>query len=249
MLQPTLALRAVAIDDSLAEGHAALAYAVLYLDWDWLAAGRESQRAIELNPNSAGGHGSRCRYFTCVGQSEEAIREAKRAVQLDPVIPGPYETLGFAYYFGHQYDKALEALRMGEEINPKWDDRWFRAVALREKGLYAEAIAVFKSMDVGFAHAWGHLGYAYARTGKRAEAQEMIRKLKGRAAQKDRIGTYEVALVYAGLDEKDQAFKWLEKAYEAHDKGMCFLKVDPPLDPLRSDPRFQDLVRRMNFPP
>jgi hypothetical protein len=90
-------------------------------------------------------------------------------------------------------------------------------------------------------------GFA-ARKGKRAEALEMIRKLQERA-QKDKIGIYEVALVYAGLGEKDQAFEWLEKAYDAHDKGMLYSKIDPCLDPLHSDPRFQDMLRRMNFPP
>jgi TolB-like protein/Flp pilus assembly protein TadD len=239
-----LALRALAIDDSLAEAHAAVAYAALYLDWDWLAANRESQRALELNPNSAEARGFRSFYLSLVGQTEEAIREAKRAVELDPLTPSWY--LQSVYYFDRQYDQVLEAVRMFQEINPKWDDPWDRAAALCEKGKYGEAIAVFKSIQGP--HAWGHLGNAYARLGKRTEAQEMIPKLKERV-QKDKIGTYEIALVYAGLGEKDQAFEWLEKAYQVRDKGMCYLKVDPPLDPLRSDPRFQDFLRRMNFPP
>ena len=138
---------------------------------------------------------------------------------------------------------------MGQEINPKWDDKWIRAVSLREKGMYAEAIAVFKDMPVvDFPHAWGHLGNLYARMGNQGEAQEMIRRLKERV-QRDKVGSYEVAVVYAGLGEKDQAFEWLGKAYDAHDQGMLYLKVDPPLDPLRSDPRFSDFLRRMNFPP
>jgi len=93
----------------------------------------------------------------------------------------------------------------------------------------------------------GHLGNAYARAGNKAEAQKAIQQLIELSKQKR--GTWELALIYAGLGEKDRAFEWLERAYEVHDKGMCFLKVDPPLDPLRSDPRFQDLLRRMNFPP
>ena len=96
-------------------------------------------------------------------------------------------------------------------------------------------------------HSLGHLGNAYARAGRVREARECIRELKEFLAE-EAVGVYEIALVYAGLGEKDLAFEFLERAYDERDKGMLWLKVDPPLDPLRSDPRFQDLLRRMNFP-
>jgi eukaryotic-like serine/threonine-protein kinase len=244
-----LASQALAIDDSVDGGHAELARADLYLDWDWVAADREFRREVELNPNSARAHVLRCWFLSLLGRREEATREAERAVELDPVMPDPYDSLAFAHYAGRQYDQALDALRTGQEINPKWDDLWIRAVSLREKGMYDEAIAAFKNMDVtDFPHAWGHLGNLYARVGKRAEAQEMIRKLRERA-RRDKVGSYEIAAVYAGLGEQDQAFQWLGKAYDSHDQGMLYLKVDPALDPLRSDPRLSDFLRRMNFPP
>ena len=243
-----LALKALAVDDRVDGGHAELARAELYLDWDWAAADRDLRREVALNPNSAIARSLRCWFLSLVGRRDEAILEAKVAVELDPVMPYPYGSLATAYYAGHQYEQALKALRMGQEINPKWDDTWTRAVSLTEMGMYPEAIAAFNNMpDVG-SHAWGHLGGLYGRVGKRAEAQEMIRKLKGRA-QKDKVGTYEVALVYAGLGDNNQAFEWLGKAFEAHDQGMLYLKVEPPLESLRSDPRFKDLLRRMNFPP
>jgi len=242
-----LALRTLAADHNLAEAHVALAFALMYLDWDWAAADRESRRALELNPNSTQVLLRRSFYLSLMGRAGEAVREVKRALELDPLRPDPYFPLAFAYYWGHQYDQALEALRMGQEINPKWDPPWVRGWALREKGKHAAAIAVFETME-SRPGPWGHLGNTYARAGKRAEAQQMILKLK-EGIQRGKKGTYEIALIYAGLGEKDQAFEWLEEAYEAHDTGMCFLKVDPPLDPLRSDPRFQDLLRRMNFPP
>jgi TolB-like protein/Flp pilus assembly protein TadD len=242
-----LALRALAIDDSVDGGHEVLGSAAIFNDWDWVAADRESRRALELDPNSAWAHVFRSAYLLWVGRSEEAIREAKRVADLDPVMPGPYGGLVWPYYAGRQYDRALEALRLGQEINPKWDFPWGRAIVLSELGRYSEAIAVYKKIGE-HPFVWGHLGNLYARMGKRAEAQEMIRKLKERA-EKDKIGIYEVDLVYAGLSEKDQALEWLEKAYDAHDKGMLYSKIDPCLDPLHSDPRYQDLLRRMNFPP
>ena len=120
-----------------------------------------------------------------------------------------------------------------------------RGCVHREKGMYKEAFVELQNIP----RVWrlGHLGNAYARAGKKAEARKAIQDLL--EFTKQGLGTWELALVYAGLGEKDQAFEWLERAYKVHDKGMCYLKIDPPLDPLRSDPRFQDLLRRMNFPP
>ena len=120
----------------------------------------------------------------------------------------------------------------------------------REKGMYEEAIAEFREAlkkEPGAAAIVGHLGNAYARAGRVREARDCLRQLKQRS-DVETVGTYGVAIIHAGLGEKDQAFEWLEKAYEVRDQGMRFLKVDQTLDPLRSDPRFQDLLRRMNFP-
>jgi tetratricopeptide (TPR) repeat protein len=112
--------------------------------------------------------------------------------------------------------------------------------------MYKEAVAEFlKQSDIP--PKWGHLGNTYARAGSRTEARKAIQRLI--EMSKQRVGTYSVALVYSGLGDKDRAIEWLEKAYQVRDKGLCYMKVDPALDPLRSDPRFQDLLRRMNFPP
>ena len=113
--------------------------------------------------------------------------------------------------------------------------------------MYADAIREFQKLG-DHPYALGHMGNAYARAGRLIDAQDAIRKLKVRA-RKDGVGTYEVALVYAGLGEGDEAFAWLERAYQVRDKGLTFLKIDPCLDPLRSDPRFKNLLSRMNFPP
>jgi tetratricopeptide (TPR) repeat protein len=120
-----------------------------------------------------------------------------------------------------------------------------------EKGMYQEAITEFKKTAANGPlprPILGHLGNAYARAGMTTEARNCLRELKEGLNKDTSVGTYEVAMIYAGLGEKDQAFKWLDTAYERRDKGMTFLKVDATLDPLRSDPRFQALLRRMNFP-
>ena len=120
----------------------------------------------------------------------------------------------------------------------------------REKGMYEEAIAEFRELlkqNPRAAAALAHLGNAYARAGRVREARECLRQLKQRS-DVEPVETYSLAMIHAGLGEKDQAFEWLEKAYEERDQGLLFLKVGPDLDPLRSDPRYQDLLRRMNFP-
>jgi tetratricopeptide (TPR) repeat protein len=116
--------------------------------------------------------------------------------------------------------------------------------------MYEEAIAEFRKnleLHPGAPFGLGHLGNACARAGQASEAREILRKMK-QLSKDEKVGTYEVAFIYAGLGEKDQALEWLEKAYTERDQGLAFLKVDPTLDPLRSDPRFQEILRRMKFP-
>jgi len=246
--QKAYARKALELDGSLDEAHAALAMALWQGDWDWSGTERELKRALEINPNSASAHGMYSRFLSLLDRPEEAIAEGRRTLEINPGVPGSYATFGDVYYFGRRYDEALVEYQRGNSLlaSPGPWTHLNPGGVYRQKGMYKEAIAELLQVPDGPIK-FGHLANAYARAGKRAEAQEMIRKLKERA-QKDKVGTYEVALVYAGLGEKDQAFEWLERAYQVRDKGMCFLKVDPLFDPLRSDPRFQDLLRRMNFP-
>jgi TolB-like protein/DNA-binding winged helix-turn-helix (wHTH) protein/Tfp pilus assembly protein PilF len=237
------ARKAVELEESLDQAHVALAWAHLYADFDWAGAEREFKRALELNPNSPVAHNGYSVYLTFVGRGEEALPHAKRAQEINPLAKGWYFLLGWIHYFNRDYDKALEQYQ--QEPDPLWNLPFFLAWTLREKGMYQEAITEFKKAQDD-PRVWGHLGNAYARAGNKAEAQKLLNKLIESSKQK--LGTWEVALVYAGLGEKDRAFEWLERAYHVRDKGMLWLKVDPPLDPLRSDPRFEDLLRRMNFP-
>jgi TolB-like protein/Tfp pilus assembly protein PilF len=244
--EKAFARKALELDESLAEAHVMLADALLRGDWDWAGAERELNLALELNPNSELAHGTYSRYFRLLGRYQESVAEARRAIEINPLSAGSYVILGMAYYFGRRYDEALPQFQKAQQMDPSRLTHVVLGWVYREKGMYKEAVAELLQTPDG-SQKWGHLGNACARAGQRAEAQRLLQKSIEQSRHE--VGAYEVALVYAGLGEKDRACEWLERAYKAHEGDMSFLKVDPPLDPLRSDPRFQDLLRRMNFPP
>jgi TolB-like protein/Flp pilus assembly protein TadD len=243
------AAKAIELDDALPEGHAELANAVMDLSWDWTTSGKEFRRALELNPNSASVHATYAFYLERVGRLPDSIAEAKRVLQLDPVSSRSSITAGILYYFAHQYDQALAQLQRASTLEPNPPPFLFPfplGVIYAEKGMYGEAVGEFQKLG-DKPHALGHLGNVYARMGKVTEAYSTISKLEEHV-QKSGIGRYEIALVYAGLGEKDESFAWLEKSFAAHDKGLTYLKIDPCVDPLRSDLRFDGLVRHVGLP-
>jgi TolB-like protein len=244
--QKAEATKAVELDGSLPEGHAELANAAMTLDWDWAAAATEFHRALELNPSSALVHQKYAFYLVRTGQPREALAEVARGVELDPVSGRSFHFEGFIDYFSRQYDQVLSLVKTvrGLDINPP-DWSFLLGDVYAEKGMYAESISEFLKSGNG-PDSLGHLGNAYARAGKDAAARKTIVQLENNVA-KDGVGRYEIALVYTGLGEKQEAFKWLEEAYNAHDVGLVYLKIDPCLDPLRSDARFDDLLRRVGL--
>jgi TolB-like protein/Flp pilus assembly protein TadD len=245
--QKAEAVKAIAIDDALPEGHAELASAAMNISWDWATCERELKRALELNPNSASTHATHGFYLARVGRLPEAIEEVKRDLELDPVSSRSFMNAGFAYYFARQYDDALAQIQRAYSLEPNPPEFLFPfGVIYAEKGMYREAVGEFQKLG-DQPHALGHMGNTYARMGRAAEARQMISKLEEHV-QKDGLGRYEIALVYAGLGEKDAAFGWLEKSFATRDKGLTYLKIDPCLDPLRSDQRFRDLIRRVGLP-
>jgi TolB-like protein/Flp pilus assembly protein TadD len=244
--QKAAALRAIGLDDSNSEAHAELANTAMTLDWDWPAADAEFHRALNLNPNSATSHQKYAFYLVRTGHTKEALAEINRSVDLDPVSDSTFHAEGFIYYFSRQYDQALAAMQTvrGLKINlPDWN--FLMGDLYAEKGRYADSIAAFLKSGDG-PYSLGHLGNAYARTGRKEDARRTIARLESQLP-KDGVGRYEIALIYAGLGEKDEAFHWLEDAFRSHDVGLVYLQVDPCLDPLRSDPRFADLLRRVGL--
>jgi TolB-like protein len=244
--QQNEAIKAISLDDSLSEAHAELANTKMTLGWDWPAAAAEFHRALDLNPNSATNHEKYAFYLIRTGHQPEALAEVQRSVDLDPASGSTFHAEGFIYYFSHQYDQALAVARVvqGLKINlPDWD--FLKGDVYAEKGMYAESIREFAKSGSG-PYSLGHLGNAYARAGRTDEAIKTISLLE-QHVKKDGVGRYEIALVYAGLGRKKEAFKWLDESYDAHDVGLLYLKVDPLLDPLRSDPHFDDLVHRVGL--
>jgi serine/threonine-protein kinase len=243
----TAATRALELDETVAEAHEALALVVLHLDRDWAGAESAFKRAIELNPNSPPAHRGYGLYLYQAGRPQEGMEQIKRALELDPLSPESHLFLSFGYHFDRRFDQALEAARTASDMDPVFKPDFYLAVNYREKGMFEEAIAEFRKSPGQSAPGLAHLGNTYARAGRVTEARDCLRKLN-EMFRRDNVGTYGMALIHAGLGEKDQAFAWLEKAYEARDQGMMYLKIDAALDPLRSDPRFEGLLRRMNFP-
>ena len=242
------ALKAIELDEALPDGHVELAHAVINLDWDWTTAGKEFKRALELNPNSSSVRWSYANYLERMGRFPEAISEMNAALQLDPISSRAFMTSAFVYYYARQYDQALAQMQRAGELHHEPPELIFPlGVIYAEKGMYQESIEQFQKLG-DQPHALGHMGNAYARMGRAAEAREMISALQ-KHVETTGVGRYEIALVYAGLGEKDEAFAWLEKSFAVRDKGLTYLKIDPCLDPLRSDSRFPDLVKRVGLPP
>jgi TolB-like protein len=244
--QKTEAARAIALDDSLPEGHVELANAAMNLNWDWATAAKEFHRAQELNPNSASIHERYAVYLQRTGNLQEAVREVERGMELDPRSGRTFRNAAVTYYFSRRYDEALPLVGRAQALNISLPEFVFPLGDIyAEKGLYAEAISEFLKLG-DRPHALGHLGNSYARAGKVDAARKTILSLEEHV-RKDGLGRYEIALVYAGLGDKNEAFKWLEESYKAHDEGLTHLKIDPCLDPLRSDPRFEGLLRRVGL--
>ena len=246
------AMRALELDETLAEAHTSLARVLTVYDWDWPGAGKEFKRAIELNPRYAIAHQWYGGYLEAMARHDEAIAERKRAQELDPPSPVINFELGLAFYFVRNYDQAIEQFQKTLELDPNFPPAHaFLPAAYEQKGMYNRAIAEFKNampMSGGEQKlAMAGLGHVYAVSGKKVEAHAVLNQLKQLSSQ-EYVSAYSIALVYAGLGEKEQAFAWLERAYEERAFQMHDLKVEPRWDNIRSDPRFEDLLRRVGLP-
>jgi tetratricopeptide (TPR) repeat protein len=247
------ALKALQVDETLAEAHTSLAYVKTLNDWDWSGTEREFQRAIELNPSYATAHHWHAVALVTMGRSEEAITESKRALELDPLSLIINRDLGQVFYLARHYDQAIEQYRKTLELDPNFARaHGFLGLAYVQKSMYNEGIAECEKELVvapSNPYALSGLGYAYAVAGRRAEAQKVLDQLNGMAKRKY-VPAKLMAIMFVGLGEKDKAFEWLEKSYKERSIAIFSdITLGPLYDPLRSDPRFADLLRRMNLQP
>ncbi len=245
------ATKALELDESLAEAHTSLAWVLMSYDWDWRGAEREFQRAIELNPRYATAHQWHGINLHILGRYEEALAEVKHSQELDPLSLIANWQVGWEYYVSRENDRAIEQFQKTLELDPNFlfALQWVAAAYL-EKGMNAEAIAASEKLVTrgGLPLYRAYLAYAYARSGRKIEARKLLRELEQERQQRY-VSPYSLALIHVGLGEKDLAFTWLEAAEKEREYLVIWLNREPRMDPLRSDPRFADLLRRIGLPP
>lgn len=244
------ALKALEIDDALAEAHTSLGFFHLMYDWNFAEAEREFKRAIKLNPGYANAHDGYGFLLKATGRNEEAIRASRQAKKLDPLSLFTNVSLAWAYYFARDYERAVEQGRKALEMEPRFDFAyWIMGVALAGQERMDESINALNQAVIltggGLTHE-AHLGYAYALSGKRDEARQVLDDLEEIAKEKY-VPAYYFAIIYLGLGEQEQTLSWLERAVEERAGFLAFIKVEPMFDPLRSDTRFADLLGRMGL--
>ncbi len=241
--------KALEYDSSLAEAHSTQAYILTYYDWDWAAAEKEFQQAINLNPNDATVRHRYSRFLSSLGRVEEALAELERARLLDPTDLVIKANRAMIYYFARQPDQAIEDLKNVLRDNPDFRTaHWGLGLAYELKGLHDLALPVFqKAAESRGPNALGSLGHFYGVTGRTKEARELLTELTKRG-ENEEVSDYQLALVHMGLGDSQAAMEALEQAYREHATLLCYLKMDPRFDPLRGDQRFKDLITRLNFP-
>ena len=244
------ATKAIELDSTLGEAHISLAFCLDGYDWDWESAGNEFRRGIELNPGYATGHHWYAWHLTALGRNGEAVAEIKKAESLDPLSLIISADLAEELLIAHRYDEAITQSRKTMDLDPRFAVAHYElGQAFVQKHMYNEAIAELQkaiALSGGSTTCTSNLAYAYAVSGSKNEAVKILNDLKNRSNH-GVSNAPEIALVYVGLDEHDQAMAWLEKAFaERFNPGVL---LRPAFDPLRSDPRFQDLLRRIGLKP
>jgi len=245
------ATRALQIDEKMAEAHTLLADSRYLFDWDWPGAEREFRRAIELNPNYPTARQWYANYLSVLGRSDEAVSEIQREHALDPLNLIINTDVGTTYYYAGQYDRAIEEQRKPLELEPDFFlAHVYLGFAYLRKNLSEDAIREFdvaQRLAADEPDSIALRGYACAVASRRKEAEKALADLLT-LSKRRYVSAFPIAWVYIGLGNKDRAFEWLEKAYEERAARLVYLKVERGFDPLRSDKRFDDLLRRIKFP-
>jgi TolB-like protein/Tfp pilus assembly protein PilF len=242
--------RALEIDNMLSEAHAASAAYNLSFEWNWAEAERQVRRAIELNPNDAAAHADYGTYLQAKRRFDDAVVERKLARDIEPLSPTATANVGYPLYYGGKYDEAIVHYQKALELDPNyaWSYLWIGQAYL-EKGDHDEGLRYIQraiEMSEGNIRMLATLGYAQAKIGNRKEAERIIGQLTDRAGE-TYISPYFVAVIYAGLNEKDLSFEWLEKAFQDRHPYLILMDAEPVFNNLRSDPRFEDLRGRVGL--
>jgi len=244
------AIKAIQLDESLAEGHTSLAGIKFSFDWDWGGAESEFRRAIELNPNDVTAHFWYAQLLMALGRWDESLASDNRAAHLDPVAPIFVEFRGAIFHNARQYEKEVEQLKEALHLDPNYFlIHYDLGRAYEQLGNYEQAVNEFKKaleLSGGDLTSEASLAHVYAVSGKKAKAEKILNELKQKITGNNL--SYQIADVYISLGQHDQAFEWLEKAYEDRSGWLTWIAIEPKLDPIRNDPRFAVLLRRMNLP-
>ncbi|MFY9608158.1 MAG: protein kinase [Blastocatellia bacterium] len=243
------AQKALDVDDSLAEAHTSLAYALFRGDWKWAESEREFKQALRLNSKSAQAYQWYANLLVALGRSDEAIAHTKRAQELDSTSSIIRSHFGFVYFFAHRYDDSITVCQKILEMDPTYfAARRYLGQAYAQKGKYDLAISEFQRAVAtnGSPLMRAELAHTYALAGKRDEAQKILADLQ-RLSSDRYISPYHIALIYSGLGNKEETFNWLEQAFQGRADYLVYLKVDPRFDWLHGDPRFASLVDRIGL--
>jgi TolB-like protein/DNA-binding winged helix-turn-helix (wHTH) protein/Tfp pilus assembly protein PilF len=242
--------KALELDPTIAEGHAELALVEFYYDWDWARSEQEFRRAIELNPNYATAHQWYSYYLSAMGRFPEAVEEAKKAQQIDPLSLAINTTLSGRYRDLGQYAQAIDVNQRTLEMDHNFVPAHISLGSIYEgQGIWGQAISEYKmavELSRNSPPALASLGHAYGISGNQEEARNVLEKLR-QASQRHYVSAFDMAVVFAGIGDRDSAFRWLEKAYADRESQMAFLGVARRLDSLRSDHRFAELLHKMGL--
>jgi TolB-like protein/DNA-binding winged helix-turn-helix (wHTH) protein/cytochrome c-type biogenesis protein CcmH/NrfG len=245
------ALRAMQIDSNLAEAQVALSTVGIKYDWDWAQSAKGFQRAIELNPSYSTAYQRYSLYLMAMGRTQESVSLINRARELDPLSVSVNFSLGWRLYMARQYDQAIEQLRNTIELEPNFAvAHLILGQSYEQKGLHELGIPELRkaaAISGNTPLTLSGLGHAYARMGRKNEAQTVLTQLL-HPSNKNYVSPFYVAVVYEGLGKQAEAMDWLDKAFESRSNGLILLKVDPQLDGLRGNPRFRALQRKLNLP-
>ena len=245
------ARRALALDEGLAEAHTSLAWVLFIHDWDWETAGAHFTRAIALNPRYATARQWYSWYLMAMGRGDEGITQGRIAQELDPTSVSIRRSFGWLLYFARRNDEAIEHLGQAMAMNPTSDEtQWILGLALTQVGRYDEAEALLREAEAGAQganhHAFAALGRLAVLRGRRAEAEASLTSLY-ETAKTRYVSPVDFARLHLALGDTDKTIEWIERARDERRGWLTYLKVEPLLDPIRADPRYFELVRRMRL--